>query len=177
MVLAEVVGDVELGCRARLHADRGAVEILDRLHVERAADDECRAVVPVDGGELDAELHVALKRDRRDARQHVDLAGLQRGEPLRGGERREPHLRRVAEHRGGNRAADIDVEASPLPCASGAENPATPVVTPHCTKPLRRTPSSVGVAVDPRACASASGASTVLLVAASEHADRTKAKQ
>ena len=36
---------------------------------------------------------------------------------------------------------------------------------------------SVGVAVDPRACASAPGASTAPLVAASEHADRTKARQ
>src|SRR6185295_2689851 len=33
-----------------------------------------------------------------------------------------------------------------FPCASGAEKPATPVLTPHWTKPFRRTPSRVGVA-------------------------------
>ena len=34
------------------------------------------------------------------------------------------------------------------PCSSGVENPAMPVLTPHWTKPLRRTPSSVGVALE-----------------------------
>ena len=114
LVLAEIVGDVDLVGRSRLHANRRAVEVLDRLHIGRLADDEGRAVVPVDRGELDAELDVALKRDRRDARQDVYLAGLKRGEPLRRSERREPDLARVAEHRGRDRAAHVDVEAPPL---------------------------------------------------------------
>ena len=119
LVLAEIVGDVDFVRRARLDADRGAVEVLDRLHVATLADDEAGAVVPVDRGELDAELDVALKRDRRDARQHVDLAGLERGEALSRGERREPDLLRVAEHRGRDRAAHVDVEATPLPLRIG----------------------------------------------------------
>ena len=114
LVLAEIVGHVDLVGRSRLDADRGAVEVLDRLHVGRLADDEGGAVVPVDRGELDAELDVALKRDRRDARQHVHLAGLERRETLSRGERREPDLLRVAEHRGRDRAAHVDVEAPPL---------------------------------------------------------------
>ena len=62
------------------------------------------------------------------------------------------------------------------PCASGVENPATPVVTPHCTKSLRRTPSSVGVAVDPAPARLRAGASRRLSRAAPEHADRTNGK-
>src|SRR5262245_2978278 len=61
------------------------------------------------------------------------------------------------------------------PCASGVENPATPVVTPHCTNFLRRTASSVGVAVapDPRACAGPPGTGAVSWRGVPEHADRT----
>src|SRR5262245_54124978 len=62
------------------------------------------------------------------------------------------------------------------PCASGAENPATPVVTPHCTKFFLRTPSSVGVATDARAT-SAAGGTAPFSRAALEQADNTAAKQ
>src|SRR5262249_4746155 len=61
--------------------------------------------------------------------------------------------------------------------ASGVENPATPVVTPHWRKSLLRTPSSVGVAVDRRACASAAAGGAAVLDAALEHADSRTARQ
>src|SRR5262245_14326805 len=63
------------------------------------------------------------------------------------------------------------------PFASGVENPATPVVTPHWRKSLRRTPSIFGVAIDPRACASAAAGGAAVLDAALEHADSRTARQ
>ena len=76
--------------------------------------DEAAAVVPVDGGELEAELHVALERHGRDAGEHVDLAGLQRGEALRRRQRREADAPGVTQHRGGDGPAHVHVQAAPL---------------------------------------------------------------
>ena len=71
----------------------------------------------------------------RVARQHVDLARLQRGEALLRGERHELDLVGVAEDRRGDGAAEVDVEARPLALAVGAAKPATPVLTPQIELP------------------------------------------
>ena len=134
LVRAEVVGEVELGGGARLHADRGAVQLLGALHVEAAVHHEALAVVVVHADEVEAEAGVARDGPGGVARQDVHFARLQRGEALLRGERRVAHLVGVAEHRGGDRAAQVDVDAArTTPFESGAEKPATPVFTPHCT--------------------------------------------
>ena len=114
VVGAEVVGQVELGGGAGLHADGGAVELLGAFHVQLLRHHEALAVVVVHAGEIEAEAGVARQRPGGVARQDVDLARLQRGEALLRGERREAHLRRVAEHGGRDGAADVDVEPLPL---------------------------------------------------------------
>ena len=75
---------------------------------------EALAVIVVDAGEVEAERGVAADRPGRVARQHVDLARLQRGEAVLGGERRELDLGRVAEDRRRDGAAIVDVEARPF---------------------------------------------------------------
>ena len=81
--------------------------------------EERAAVVPVRHRKLDAKLNVALERDRRYPRQHVDLSALQSGEALRGRQRREPDFRCVSQNGGGNRATDINVQAAPVPLRIG----------------------------------------------------------
>ena len=119
LVGAEVVGEVELGGGAGLHADRGAVQLLGALHAELLRHHEALAVVVVDAGEVEAERGVARQRPGRVARQDVDLARLQRGEALLRGERHVLDLLGVAEDRRGDGAADVDVEAGPLALAVG----------------------------------------------------------
>ncbi len=119
VVVLEVVGEVELGVGAGLHADRGAVEIVDRLHAERLLHHDALAVIVVDDGEDEAELGVARHRPGGVAREHVDLARLQRGEALLGVERGVLHLGGVAEDRRGDRLAVVDVEAGPVAVGVG----------------------------------------------------------
>src|SRR3546814_10353605 len=71
---------------------------------------ESLAVVIDDAGEIEAEAGIATKRPGRVARQDIDLARLQRGEAVLGAQRREPQLRRVAEHRRRHGAAEIDID-------------------------------------------------------------------
>jgi hypothetical protein len=113
LVRAEVVGEVELGRGARLHADRGAVQLLRALHVELAMHHEALAIVVIHADEVEAEARVARDGPGGVARQDVDFAGLQRGEALLRGEGRVAHLVRVAEDGGGDRAAQVDIEALP----------------------------------------------------------------
>src|SRR5262249_11886799 len=67
----------------------------------------------VDADEVEAERGVAHDGPGGVAREDVHFARLQRGEALLRGERRVAHLVRVAEHRRGHGAAEIDVEAAP----------------------------------------------------------------
>ena len=119
LVGAEVVGEVELGGGAGLHADRGAVQLLGALHAELLVHHEALAVIVVDAGEVEAERGVARQRPGRGAGQQVDLARLQRGEALLGGGRHVLDLVGIAEDRGGDGAAGVDVEARPLALAVG----------------------------------------------------------
>src|SRR4051812_38329274 len=114
LVGAEVVGEVELGGGAGLHADGGAVQLLGALHAELLGYHEALAVVVVDAGEVEAERGVALQGVGGVARQDVDLARLQRGKALLRRCRHVLDLLRIAEQRRRDGAADIDVEAGPL---------------------------------------------------------------
>ena len=67
------------------------------------------------GAELYGEAGVAAERPGRGPRQHVDLAALQRRQPVLRGERDVLRLLLVVEDHRGQRPADIDVEAAPLP--------------------------------------------------------------
>ena len=113
LVGAEIVGEVQLRRRARLHADRGAVEVAHALHVRLLRHHEALAVVEIDAGHVEAERRVAHQRLCGVARQDVDLARLQRHEALLRRHRRVSDLGRVAEHRRGDGLAQIDVDAGP----------------------------------------------------------------
>jgi hypothetical protein len=116
---AEVVGDVLLAGGAGLHAHGRAVELVDVVDLQLLRHHEALAVVVVDAGEDDAERRVARQRPGAVARQHVDLAGLQRGEALLRVERHVLHLVGVLENGRGDGAAEVDVEARPLALAVG----------------------------------------------------------
>src|SRR3954468_1274091 len=113
LVGAEVVCEVELVGGARLHADGGAIELLRALHVQLLRHHEALAVVIVDADEVQANARVARKRPGGIAREDVDLARLHRGEALLRGERREAYFSGIAEHGGGDGAAEVDVDAAP----------------------------------------------------------------
>jgi hypothetical protein len=149
-----------------------------RLHVERLADDETGAVVPVGRRKLDAELDVSLKRDRGHARQHVDLAGLPRGKTLRRGQWRKPDLRGISQHGGGDRAVDVDVEAAPVSLRIGRGKPGDArahtaldeALAPHAIERGRRAgTTSLGLG--------ASASDDGFRAPAPEHADSVTAKQ
>ena len=113
LVGAEIVGEVQLGGGALLHADRGVAELERRIHLQRLAHHEALAVVVVDAGEVQAERGVARRGPGGVAGQHVDLARLQRGEAVLRGQRHELDLGRIVEDRRRQRLAEIDVEAGP----------------------------------------------------------------
>jgi hypothetical protein len=114
-----------------------------RCNAEPARHHEALAVVVDDRGEVHALAGIALQRPGGLARQDVDLARLQCREALRRRQRRDAHLHAVAEHGGRDRAAHVDVEAAPYALASGAENPAVPVLVPQASWPRWRTAASV----------------------------------
>ena len=66
---------------------------------------------------------VPARGPRGVAHEDVDLAGLQRGEPVLGLDVDELDRRGVAEHRGGDHPAEVGVEAHVLAAASSASNP------------------------------------------------------
>src|SRR5689334_8788278 len=119
VVRAEVVGDVLLARRPGLHADGRAVHLLGARDAQLLRDHEALAVVVVDAGEDDPERRVARQRPGAVAREDVDLARLQRSEALLRVERNELDLVGVVQDRGGDRLAEIDVEAGPLALAVG----------------------------------------------------------
>ena len=117
VVGAEIVGQVELGGRARLDADRRAVEFGRGLHAHVLANHEALAVIVVDAQEREFEIDVPAQRPGRIPVQEVDFAGRERREARLAGRRRELDRVRVAEHGRRRRAAEDDVE--PVPVAVG----------------------------------------------------------
>src|SRR5262249_56737537 len=79
---------------------------------------EALRVIIVDGSEI--EQGVARQRPGRVARENVDLAGLERLEPILGRERRILDLGRVIEDRRSDTATEIDIEAGPGTLVVGA---------------------------------------------------------
>ena len=104
-------------------ADRRAVELLHLVDAGVAADGEALAVVEIHRPLVQAERGVAQEGLRAVAVQHVDLAGLQRGEARLRGQRGEAHLGGVAQHRRGQRAAVVGIEAAILAAAVGCGEP------------------------------------------------------
>ena len=94
VVALEVVGEVLLGRGAGLHADRRAVQFQRRIHLQRLLHQKALAVIIGDAGEVGAERGIARQRPGGVARQHVDFAGLQRGEAVLGRQRHELDLGR-----------------------------------------------------------------------------------
>ena len=119
LVLAEIVREVELGGRAGLHADRGAVQLPGALDAALGRHHEALAVVEVHARAIEAQLSVAQQGLRRVTGDDVDLPRLEGDEALLRGGRREFHFLRVAEHGDRDRLAEIDVEAGPLALAVG----------------------------------------------------------
>ena len=119
VVGARVVGQVLLGGGTRLHADGSALELLGALDLALDRHHEALAVVVGDAGEVQAERGIARQRPGGVARQHVDLARLQRGEALLRVQRHELDLGAVTQHGGGNGAADVDVQTGPVALAVG----------------------------------------------------------
>ena len=101
-------------------------------------------VVISNSDEREAELGLAPHRPGRIARQNIDFAVAQRLKPGVGGERNELDLVGVAEDRGRDRAAEIDVETGPdSRVRRGMENPGSPSLTPQIKDPRALTSAKV----------------------------------
>ena len=83
------------------------------------AHDEGLAFIEVDALEIHAERGVAREGDGGVARQQVDLAGLEDGPALLHRCRGELHLGGIAQHGGGHRLAEVDVDAGPFALVVG----------------------------------------------------------
>jgi hypothetical protein len=110
----EEVGQVVDGRCAAEHADGCAIEVERRGDAHRARRHEALPVVIGDAHERELVADLPPHGPGRVARQHVDLAVLQRLKARLGGQGNEPDVAGVAEDRRGERAAEIHVEARPL---------------------------------------------------------------
>ena len=146
LALLEVIDQVLFVDGARLHADLRAVQFGGALDAQLLRHHEALAVVEHDAGRDDAQAGVAARGDGGVAVQHVDLAALQRGKALLRTERHEAGLGRVAQHGGGQRAAQVGVQAGPAACASAMDRPAEPWLTPQTSSPRFLMASTVGPA-------------------------------
>ncbi len=113
VLASEIVGEVQLGRRARLRADRRAVELRGAGDARGLLHHKALPVVVDHAREIEAERGVARHGPGGVARKHVHLAGLQRGETVLGVERAIFDLGLVAEDGGGDRLAEIDIDAGP----------------------------------------------------------------
>ena len=111
---AEELGDALLAHRARQRADRGAGQLQHARDRVAAPREEALPVVEQYAGEARAELGVAAQGPGGAARQHVDVARLQRLEAVVGAQRPELHRVLGAEHGGRERGAELHVEPRPL---------------------------------------------------------------
>src|SRR5712671_2240833 len=96
--------------RSLRDANSGAIERLQILHAAVAPHNKTLAVIEIDRPLPQAERYAAQIGLRRIAIEYVDLARLQRGEPVLRGERDIAHLVGVAENSGCQRTAVLDVE-------------------------------------------------------------------
>jgi hypothetical protein len=114
VVGAEIVGEVEFRGGRALHADFAVVEVERGIDVARARQHEALAVVIGDRREIQVIVLLTRHAPGRVAGEDVDLAALQLLEAFAGVERNELGLARIVENLGGDRAAEIDVEADPV---------------------------------------------------------------
>ncbi|MNT54646.1 hypothetical protein D3C72_1918220 [compost metagenome] len=112
-MLLEVVDQVLFVDRSGLYADLRAIQFRGAFDAQLARHQEALAVIEDDAGGHDPQARVAAGRDGRVAVQDVDLAGLQRGKALLRTERYEARLLGVAQYGGGQRAAQVRVQAGP----------------------------------------------------------------
>ena len=145
LVRLEIVGEVELGRGAALHADGGARKLQRGIDARQllGVDHEALAVIVGDADEVQAERRIAVDGPGGVARQDIDFARLQRGETLLGAERRELDLGAVAEDGGRDRAAEIHIDALPVTLVVRRREAGQTGVTPHWMKPFALTSSSV----------------------------------
>src|SRR5690606_18197425 len=90
---------------------RSAVQFLGAGYAELLVHQEALAVVVGHAGEVEAHGRVTRAGPGGVARQHVDIAGLQRGEALLGGQRAVLDLGGIAEHGSSHRTAHVHVDA------------------------------------------------------------------
>ncbi len=145
-------------------ADGRALEVLHLLDAEVLLHDKALAVVEIDRALAQAERDAAQIGLRRVAVEHVDLAGLQRGEAVLRGQRHvsAPWWRRRTRPppaRGNSRRRG----PCSCPAKSGAENPAKPALTPQTSVPRCLTVSSVPAAAADSVAASMPPARTNFL--------------
>ncbi|MNI51567.1 hypothetical protein D3C73_1062980 [compost metagenome] len=119
----EPVGKIQFGGGAGLHADGGAVEFLGAFHAQLLVDQDALAVIEAGGHGGQPQGRVARLGQRDGAQQHIDFAGLQRGEALLGRQRRAFEFGRITEHGRRHRAADVHVHAFPFALAVGGREP------------------------------------------------------
>ncbi len=110
----ELGGDVALGRRPAGDADDGAVHVVDRGDPGVGSDHHPLAVVERRMQERDTFDAVPARCPGRVAHEHVELTGLQGGEPGVGLDIHELDLGAVAEHSSGDRPAEVGVEANVL---------------------------------------------------------------
>ncbi len=82
-------------------------------------DHEALPIEEIDGGEQEPLRCFARQRPRHIMSQHVDVAGLQRGETVLRRQGNELHFGRIIENGGGDGTAIVDIEARPIAIAVG----------------------------------------------------------
>ena len=110
---AEIVRQIQFGRGAGLGAHRLAAKLQGGVDPGIPAQQKALAVIIGDAGKHQAERTFPRHRPGRVARQHIDLARLQRRKARGRIERHERHFGGVAEDRRRHGAADIDVKAAP----------------------------------------------------------------
>ena len=96
-------------------ADARARELERARNVLRLAHHEALTVVDQNAREADAERGIGGGRHGDLAREHVDVARLQRRQPFLERQRAEAHCILAAEHSRRQCAAEVDADAGPLP--------------------------------------------------------------
>ena len=112
---AQRVGQVELGGGAPRDADRRAGQVFEFDDAEVGVDHKSLTVVKGGGGKVRGPLGIAVERPGGVADQDVDLARLDGRLPLGRGERDKLDGVGVAQHRGRDRPAKVDVKSAPGP--------------------------------------------------------------
>ena len=119
IVGAEEIGQVEFGSGPGLYADRRAAKLLGRRDPKLFRDNEALSVIVIDADEGELQIDVAAEGPGGVARQHVNLARAQCGEAGLAGQAGVFDLCRIAQHGGGDGAAQIHIETSPDPLVVG----------------------------------------------------------